>query len=492
MKRTNKKGFTIVELVIVIAVIAVLAAVLVPTFGNLINKANISVDEQLVNQLNKILAAEEIGTNAPLQAAEVQKILKANGIKNVSANLSQNVIYWVGSDNRVLLWTTNDDGTGKVTYPEDLATKYASYTKPSVDWDVLNDTTYVEKEVVVEEGSTIENALIGAVASAGVADSVVLSMPSNSEVTLSASQISEFNNSLSTDDNVGKSVTIDLNGSTLNAERESVIYNIPTGGNLEIANGTMNITSTNYSHAGFQIQEGASLVLRNMDITAVSYATFFPVDTASEVIIDNCNITLDAYYGLMTNGMTSSNVKVVIKNSYFKADASHGILVNCPANVYIENSHIIASKAAVTMRAGSAEIINSKLEVVSETAGIYFWKEFIHNSAEYGFWKTGNAMPAGCLVLGDHSKSSDDSNSQNTFSYAGDISCSVSGVEFITKNAAELPKILIGSRAYKNVSLTSTMDNIESIIQLYNWPHPAGHGTVTVNGVEQTFTDDRT
>ena len=40
MKKTNKKGFTLVELVIVIAVIAILAAVLIPVFSNLIGKAN--------------------------------------------------------------------------------------------------------------------------------------------------------------------------------------------------------------------------------------------------------------------------------------------------------------------------------------------------------------------------------------------------------------------------------------------------------------------
>lgn len=39
-KKNNRKGFTIVELVIVIAVIAILAVVLVPTFGNVIEKAN--------------------------------------------------------------------------------------------------------------------------------------------------------------------------------------------------------------------------------------------------------------------------------------------------------------------------------------------------------------------------------------------------------------------------------------------------------------------
>ena len=40
MKRNNKKGFTIVELVIVIAVIAILAAVMIPTFGAIVEDAN--------------------------------------------------------------------------------------------------------------------------------------------------------------------------------------------------------------------------------------------------------------------------------------------------------------------------------------------------------------------------------------------------------------------------------------------------------------------
>ena len=46
MKRNNKKGFTIVELVIVIAVIAILSAVLIPTFGTLISDANRTAAQQ--------------------------------------------------------------------------------------------------------------------------------------------------------------------------------------------------------------------------------------------------------------------------------------------------------------------------------------------------------------------------------------------------------------------------------------------------------------
>ena len=44
MKRTNKKGFTIVELVVVIAVIAILAAVMIPTFSGVAGDAQEQAD----------------------------------------------------------------------------------------------------------------------------------------------------------------------------------------------------------------------------------------------------------------------------------------------------------------------------------------------------------------------------------------------------------------------------------------------------------------
>lgn len=40
MRKSNRKGFTIVELVIVIAVIAILAGVMIPTFTGIVEKAN--------------------------------------------------------------------------------------------------------------------------------------------------------------------------------------------------------------------------------------------------------------------------------------------------------------------------------------------------------------------------------------------------------------------------------------------------------------------
>ena len=56
MINSKKKGFTIVELVIVVAVIAILAAVLIPTFSNLVKKANLNADQQAVANMNKFTA----------------------------------------------------------------------------------------------------------------------------------------------------------------------------------------------------------------------------------------------------------------------------------------------------------------------------------------------------------------------------------------------------------------------------------------------------
>ena len=42
MKKLNKKGFTIVELSIVIAVVAILSAVMIPTFSGVVRKAKVS------------------------------------------------------------------------------------------------------------------------------------------------------------------------------------------------------------------------------------------------------------------------------------------------------------------------------------------------------------------------------------------------------------------------------------------------------------------
>ena len=74
-KKNNRKGFTIVELVIVIAVIAILATVLIPTFGNIIEKANKSAALQeakatFTNYVAEVAETGEYNDNVVISAGE--------------------------------------------------------------------------------------------------------------------------------------------------------------------------------------------------------------------------------------------------------------------------------------------------------------------------------------------------------------------------------------------------------------------------------------
>ena len=113
MKKSNKKGFTIVELVIVIAVIAILAAVLIPTFSGLVKKANLSADKQAVREMNQALAADE-----PLngKAANLDKAMQVLGAAGYNTNnwkclTNGYEVYWYKTDNRCILYnkTTGKD-----------------------------------------------------------------------------------------------------------------------------------------------------------------------------------------------------------------------------------------------------------------------------------------------------------------------------------------------------------------------------------------------
>ncbi len=500
MKFTRRKGFTIVELVIVIAVVAILAAVLIPTFVSLINDANKSVDEQLVTNMNKILATEEKISGKPVTVADAQAVLKAGGISNFKANLVENTFYWVGSENVVIIWTQEgDDPTvGEVTYPK----KYAGTDTISQDWYIFGNaegSMEYEEEIIEPTGEqTMEEAIIAAMQNSGVDDHVVLALPKNTNVSFSDTQLNEIYYAMLTDDNVGKDLTLNLNGSTIDSTKTDgyPVFQVPDGATLEIVNGKMDLVNNGYSHAGFQVDDGSSLVLRNVKIEhSEAYALFFPSSQASEIILENCDIKTDAYYGMMSNGRTSKNLKIIIKNTTFAADASHGILINVSSNVHIENSTISANAAAVTMRAGTLEVINSTLKTNNTSAGAYKWNGMAlydnsNTGRVYGHWCDGNRTPAGVLVLGDHSKANDDDYEGNNYSYQGDVNCTLENVKF-ESSSTEIPDILIGSRKLKNVTLTCT-DEQATKVQLYNWPHKFGHGTVTVNGETKTFTDDKT
>ena len=107
MKRNNKKGFTIVELVIVIAVIAILSAVLIPTFGSVINDANETArDQEAKNALNSYIANN--ATDSELATGVNGYIVIDGYFYNVVNNNIENI--------KAAQNTTKPEGTYRVVY----------------------------------------------------------------------------------------------------------------------------------------------------------------------------------------------------------------------------------------------------------------------------------------------------------------------------------------------------------------------------------------
>ena len=138
MKRSNKKGFTIVELVIVIAIIAILAAVLIPTFASLIQKANESKDTQLVKNLNTALAADNKEHKTMTDALKAAEAFGYD-VGKINASATGNEILW-DSENDVFCYLKD----GNVEYiPESNATKPADYKL----WKIYNADDKLESQI---------------------------------------------------------------------------------------------------------------------------------------------------------------------------------------------------------------------------------------------------------------------------------------------------------------------------------------------------------
>lgn len=121
MAKKLKKAFTITELVIVIAVVAILAAVLIPTFANIINKAEESADTQTVTNINQILSAEEIINGKPETMHEAISVVEDGGYKleNLTPTRDGYDIVWDEEYNRLALLNEN----GKTVYSAGEVTK---------------------------------------------------------------------------------------------------------------------------------------------------------------------------------------------------------------------------------------------------------------------------------------------------------------------------------------------------------------------------------
>jgi len=164
MKKHINRGFTIVELVIVIAVIAILAAVLIPTFANIIKKAETAGDIQMVRNLNMIVAAETATGNGELSPHGAIVAAEDGGYKveKLTPTSEGRTIVWDAANYRFALLEDGneiypkDEKSGTPianmfvisdTYPAEGYDGYAVYLTEGYEGHTLNVTTGVDTGV---------------------------------------------------------------------------------------------------------------------------------------------------------------------------------------------------------------------------------------------------------------------------------------------------------------------------------------------------------
>ena len=78
MKKNNNKGFTLMEMLIVVAIIAILIAIAIPTFTNSLNKAKDAADEANGRALYAALSTALL-LNENVQAPDEAKSIEFQG-----------------------------------------------------------------------------------------------------------------------------------------------------------------------------------------------------------------------------------------------------------------------------------------------------------------------------------------------------------------------------------------------------------------------------
>lgn len=159
MKKLNKKGFTIVELVIVIAVIAILAGVLIPTFATVVDKANQSkAMQEAKNEYEAYLAenAETLTGNENFYVVTEKYYFEVeNGQFNTTA-IAKGDKTFSGADLSIVY---------KVTAAETPASDTDYYTYDSSN----KNYTKVTPPITAFEKGTTYYELVGDLGSANVA-----------------------------------------------------------------------------------------------------------------------------------------------------------------------------------------------------------------------------------------------------------------------------------------------------------------------------------
>jgi prepilin-type N-terminal cleavage/methylation domain-containing protein len=345
IKRNNKKGFTIVELVIVIAVIAILAAVLIPTFSGIIRKANISADTQLAKNLNEILAADEAVDGKPANFSEVLNIFRENGylVANLNPTAADCYFVWESETNQIILVDAKNEF--EVIYNS----KELTNTTPNNTWHFAVSNKADAAELKAKD-DTIN--VVMTIAAGSDLNSALGAITGTDTIYIDESLVIDKNNVIVLD-NANANVTIDLGTSAVSGNNGGTpsYNNIPfsvKAGELTLTGGVISSTGDAYDADGeimnnVILVDGATLNVKDSKIDASgssiplafseAKATLTNVEivandnvvqpsNGSEVLLKNCKIEC-AWLGVFSSSSGGTASAVTIEGGTYHATTSN-------------------------------------------------------------------------------------------------------------------------------------------------------------------------
>ncbi len=303
-KKLNKRGFTIVELVVVIVVIAILAAVLIPTVSSLVSKANLSADEQAVRQMNTALAIYTVENGAPETIYQVKTALYENDINADSlVPVTQGyAFYWDNTNNKIVL-VGKDKATAQKGWVLLTSTGYG------IEKSLTNENPVGSLKDAIKQSSTTEPVLVKldkdfSVSADTTTEEVVKVVKDKSETKKGVFCVG-----------AGQSLIIDANGKTItSAVADGNLFLVHDGGQLVVKNAEIN------TKFGAFVNLDGTLRVENVTVTladANSQVGCVYVDGLSDTYIVNSTFNQNVLgHGIATN------------SSYDESDGSRLTLVN--------------------------------------------------------------------------------------------------------------------------------------------------------------------
>ena len=335
MKKLNKKGFTIVELVIVIAVIAILAGVLIPTFASIVKKANQSADIQAVRQMNTVLTGETLADiDALIDHLDENGYNSKKSLTPITKGYS---FVWSETNNVIILLNENNE----VVFPEgaELGEKSHNLEASSI---------YIN--TVATDAASFAEAVTNGQKDIKLEADVEVSAP----LTVLA----------------GSEVTIDLNGKKLTAgwadeNNGKHMYGIDVYGTLVLENGTVSARGVQtYSGANLTIKDGVTIESIDDNGGAAVYNR-----AGATLTIEGGTFTAKKATGALTgaSALINDGGTVIITGGTFNGapGASPYAVSNWGGTMTIDGATINANRGGLAASGGTVTVENVTITLAS-------------------------------------------------------------------------------------------------------------------------------